>query len=106
MKKLVILAVLILGVMAAFSQEIKRDGDKIWVEYPKSERVKSDTLYTGHKDQNDRPIYIVKNTGHSYVPRISKSGNYYRAYCPVILQVEIAKEMKIEYKETPKKKEE
>ena len=84
MKKLLVLLMLLFSLFS-YSQNAKVDKSGNFVSISKS-TAKQDTIDTGKTFTDSKgkvyPVFKTKR-GKLYYPRISKSGNYYRAYIKV-----------------------
>ena len=84
MKKLLVLLMLSFSLIS-YSQNAKVDKEGNFVALSKT-RAKQDTINTGKTFTDSKgkvyPVFKTKR-GKLYYPRISKSGNYYRAYIKV-----------------------
>ena len=110
MKKLVILAVLILGVMAAFGQSTINVEGNVIKSVKTQTTHKADTLVTTYQYEDSKgnrfPIIINRNSGRCYVwKKSSKTGNMYKMYCNEETSRFVAKQVNIVYVESKKKEE-
>ena len=110
MKKLVILAVLTIGVMAAFGQSTINVEGNVIKSVKTQTTHKADTLVTTYQYEDSKgnrfPIIINRNSGRCYVwKKSSKTGNMYKMYCNEETSRFVAKQVNIVYVESKKKEE-
>lgn len=104
MKKLVILAVLTIGVMAAFGQSTINVEGNVIKSVKTQTTHKADTLVTTYQYEDSKgnryPIIINRNSGRCYVwKKSSKTGNMYKMYCNEETSRFVAKQTNIPYVE-------
>ena len=104
MKKLVILAVLTLGVLAAFGQSTINVEGNVIKSVKTQTTHKADTLLTSYQYEDSKgnkfPIIINRNSGRCYVwKKSSKTGNMYKMYCNEETSRFVAKQTNIPYVE-------
>lgn len=83
MKNLFILILLLLS-LSSYSQKVTQDENGNYIAV--NNTTKSDTINTGklYIDKKGKEYPVFKTArGKYYYPRISKSGNYYRAYLKI-----------------------
>ena len=84
MKKLLVLLMLSFSLIS-YSQNAKVDKEGNFVSISKT-KAKQDTINTGKTFTDSKgkvyPVFKTKR-GKLYYPRVSKNGNYYRAYIKV-----------------------